>query len=122
MCPSSGKKELFWKNCVSPFRSTETIVKEYKHQLRLRPIHPNMRSTRKLRDQVIQMKLKVASQTKTKPFVMEDIEKVLKDIKQGKSRDPDGIARDTFKEPIIGNDLKISLLTLHCATILFNRE
>ena len=48
---------------------------------------------------------------------MEDLEKVLKDLKQGKSRDPDGIARDIFKEPIIGNDLKISLLTL-CNNII----
>ena len=43
---------------------------------------------------------------------MKDIQKVLKDLKLGKSRDPDGKARDIFKENIVGGDLKDSLLSL----------
>ena len=107
-----AKKNYLGKIVSAPSDLRKLLQKEYKNRLRSRPSHPDMKSHRRLRHQVIQMKLKLASQTQTKPFDMTDLEKVLHDLKLGKSRDPDGLARDIFKEQIIGYDLKYSLLTL----------
>ena len=43
---------------------------------------------------------------------MQDLEKILKTIKTGKSRDPTGISREIFLFSKIGSNLKESLLTL----------
>ena len=41
-----------------------------------------------------------------------ELEKVLKELKVGKSRDPGNNICDIFKEGVIGNDLKLSLLLM----------
>ena len=46
---------------------------------------------------------------------MKDLEQVMKEIKKGKSRDPEGICREIFQPSVIGNNLKLSLL------IMFNQ-
>ena len=56
--------------------------------------------------------MNIAKNTVSKPFSMEDLEKVLKNLKSGKSRDPTGISREIFSLSNIGNNLKESLLTL----------
>jgi hypothetical protein len=43
---------------------------------------------------------------------MKDLEKVLRGLKTGKCRDPEGMIREIFKEEVMGNDLKESLLTM----------
>ena len=43
---------------------------------------------------------------------MQDLDKVLKDLKSNKSRDPEGIERIIFKNTVIGANLKESLLNL----------
>ena len=43
---------------------------------------------------------------------MNDLINVLKSLKNGKCRDPEGMIRKIFKEEVIGEDLKISLLML----------
>ena len=56
--------------------------------------------------------MKAAMRIKTPPFSMTELEQVLKDIKTGKARDPEGLARDIFKQSVLGTDLKLSLLTM----------
>ena len=46
---------------------------------------------------------------------MEDLEAALKELKAGKCRDPEGLIREIFKDEVLGDDLKKSLL------ILFNK-
>ena len=36
----------------------------------------------------------------------------MKKTKNGKARDPDGLVREIFKTDVIGEDLKVSLLTM----------
>ena len=71
-----------------------------------------MQIAKKLRNQLIKMKIKLAKRTKSEPFLMKDLEKVLKTIKTGKSRDPIGISKEIFSWSNIGSNLKESLLTL----------
>ena len=43
---------------------------------------------------------------------MEELDKVLKSLKNGKSKDPDQYICEMFKEGVIGTDLKLSLLMM----------
>ena len=43
---------------------------------------------------------------------MENLEKALSDLKNGRSRDPEGLINEIFKKNVIGDDLKKSLLYL----------
>ena len=52
---------------------------------------------------------------KSANWTMKDLEKALKRLKTGKCMDPEGLIRDIFKEGVIGDNLKESLL------IMFNK-
>ena len=49
---------------------------------------------------------------KTPSWKMTDLEKVLKSLKIGKCRDPEGMIRELFKDDVMGDELKQSLLTM----------
>ena len=46
---------------------------------------------------------------------MQDLEDAIKSLKTGKCRDPEGLVRELYKEDVLGENLKQSLL------ILFNK-
>ena len=43
---------------------------------------------------------------------MDELEATLKSLKTGESRDPENIVNDIFKEGVIGDDLKYSMLLM----------
>ena len=43
---------------------------------------------------------------------MSDLERALGDLKNNKSRDPEGLINEIFKKGVIGDDLKLSLLSM----------
>ena len=49
---------------------------------------------------------------KSKDWTMKDLDKVLHSLKKNKSRDPEGLANEIFRDPIIGINLKKSLLVM----------
>ena len=53
-----------------------------------------------------------AKGTKTEPFAMKDLEIVLSGLNEQKAGGPEGLPRTTFKNTVIGSNLKESLLTL----------
>ena len=59
------------------------------------------------------MRLEIAKKKKTPPWQMNDLEEAIKTLKNGKCRDPEGLIREIFKEDVIGEDLKRSMLTMY---------
>ena len=53
---------------------------------------------------IFEMKLKLASNNKSKPWTMAELEVVLKNLKNNKSRDPEGFINEIFKIDVIGTD------------------
>ena len=88
---------------------------EFKERLRSRPTHPELIKVQQFRDSIFNLKLAKVKENKTADWTLKDLEVVLKDIKKGKSRDPDGISREIFHPSVIGDNLKQSLL------IMFNQ-
>ena len=112
----SAKYNYQNKIVTHPKDLTELLGEEYeKVRLRKRPTHPMMMKGKSIRKNIVKTKLRLASLKKSQPFKMNDLEVVLKGIKTSKARDPEGIARTIFKDNIIGDNLKESLL------ILFNK-
>ena len=58
------------------------------------------------------MKLKLAEVRPTRLWEMSDLEVALSDLKNNKSRDPEGLINELFKKNVIGEDLKKSLLMM----------
>ena len=71
-----------------------------------------MKLLKNIRKKVIDFKIKAAIKIKSPPFSMKELEQVLQDIKLGKARDPEGLARHIFKLSVIGTDLKQSMLKM----------
>ena len=63
-----------------------------------------------LKEYLFKLKLKYAGQVISEDWSIDDLEKVLKSLKNGKARDPHGHIYEIFK--YAGKDLKVSLLKL----------
>ena len=87
----------------------------FQYRLRHRPVKPGFEDHMKVQEELFNMRLKLAQGEKTPPWEMKDLEETLNSLKSGKSRDPEGLIREIFKDEVIGENLKMSLL------ILFNK-
>ena len=94
----------------SPKDIKSALRKEYMERLRSRPRHPKVNNV--IKSKTILLKLKNALKRKSEPITMNKLNIVLKNIKTGKARDADGMVREICKLNIIGQDLKLSLLTM----------
>ena len=56
--------------------------------------------------------MRLADSNKSVPWTLNDLEMVLKTLKPGKSRDPNGWVRDLFFSNVAGKNLKLSILKL----------
>ena len=84
-------------------------------RLRERPMRPDLVEIENVKQQLFQAILKICKKTRSKPWTMEDLEKVLSNLKKDKCRDPQGLINELFSTDVAGCDLKKSML------LLFNR-
>ena len=61
---------------------------------------------------MFQDRLKHAKNVKSSPFTLSELENTLKNLKSGKSRDPENLVTELFKLDAIGDDLKYSVLDM----------
>ena len=108
----SAKYNHKGKLVTDPKQLKRTLAKEYKDRLRHRPVRQDFVKMKFLRNKLIKIKLQHARRRKSKKWTMEDLDKVLKSLKKGKSRGPEGFSNELFKMPVIGIDLKKSLLIM----------
>ena len=58
------------------------------------------------------MKMRLAQSKSSPDWTMEDLDRALANLKNNKSRDPEGYINEIFKIGVIGTDLKKSLLEM----------
>ena len=118
LCPKVGgsiptaKRNHKGRIVSAPGEIKKLLAKEYKGRLRTRPVRPDLGSLELRKRRILKMKLKLAASKHTSPWSMSDLEKALKDLKNNKSRDPEGLINELFKINVIGDDLKRSLLVM----------
>ena len=95
-----------------PKKLKALLAQEYKHRLRARPVRPDFKNLEIRKKKLFEMKLKYASENKSKLWTKFDLERALRSLKVNRSRDPEGLVNEIFKKNVIGSDLKTSLLLL----------
>ena len=72
----------------------------------------DIKELKRLKEELFDIRLSLANSNKSVPWSLNDLEMVLKSLKPGKSRDPNGWVRDLFFSEIAGKNLKLSILKL----------
>ena len=107
-----GKKNIQGQIVTNPEEIKDLYLQTFVHRLRDRPVKSGYEEIIKLKDELFKLKIKAAKQNKTDPWKLEELESVLKKLKNDKSRDPNGLINELFKPGVIGDDLKLSLLLM----------
>ena len=107
-----GKKDRSGNMITNHERLKKLYLQTYIHRLRNRPIKEKFQEIKAFKDELFELKLSLASCNKSVPWTMENLEFVLKNLREGKSRDPNGWVNDLFRNDIAGKYLKMSLLKL----------
>ena len=95
-----------------PREIRKLLATEYKDRLRSRPVRPGLENMKKRKRLIFKMKMKLAERKSSPDWTMADLERALKNLKNGKSRDFEGYINEIFKMDVIGSDLKKSLLLM----------
>ena len=75
--------------------------------LRNRPIKEEFKEIKLFKEELFELKIKLASCNKLLPWTMEDLERVLKSLKNGKARDPNRWTNELFSKMKLFNKIKI---------------
>ena len=83
-------------------------IETYRDRLKPNPISEGLEDLKELKEYLFNLRSIYASKIVSEDWKMEDLEKVLKSLKNGKARDPHGHVYELYK--YAGKDLKASLL------------
>ena len=84
-------------------------LQTYKYRLRHRKIRADYEEVNNMKNLLFNMRLSLSKTRKSKPWERQDLLKVLKTLKSGKSCDAIGYSNELFKPGVIGCDLVTSL-------------
>ena len=90
----------------------ELTIKMYEDRLKSLKIREELRMHKLQRESTCGKRLKEAQENITPDWSMEDLNLVLKQLKNNKSRDPLGWANELFKPNKAGYDLKMAILRM----------
>ena len=87
----------------------------YVHRLRHREIRPELTEVSRLKTMLWNRRLDELKSNKSQKWTMDDLNEVLKGLKNNKACKPDGYIKEIFKPNVIGSNLRGGLLLLHLA-------
>ena len=106
------KKDQKGNIITEPSQLRSLYLETYKHRLRHRPIKDNLITLKQMKEKLWSLRLHLVRLRRSQPWGEKDLEGVLSKLKSGKARDPHGWVNELFKEGVMGQDLKASLLML----------
>ena len=107
-----GKRDRTGKMVTEHTELKHLYLKTYKLRMRNRPMKEELSDVQLMKNQLFETRLRIASQKKSKPWDLNDLEAALKSLKTDKARDPHGWVNELFKDGIAGRNLKLSLLCM----------
>ena len=107
-----GKKDSKGKIVTNHEQLKHLYLKTYRQRMRSRPMKDKLENLKELKNNLFDLRLELSKENKTRPWKMIHLETVLKGLKKDKSRDPNGWINELFKDGVIGNNLKKSLLCI----------
>ena len=117
LCPKgreqiSAKKDSSGNIVTEPEALKNLYVETYKRRLDHREMKPEFKDLLHLKNELWTSRLTRIKNVKTPPWTLTKLENALHSLKTKKSRDPNDMINEVFKEGTIGTDMKIALLNL----------
>ena len=97
---------------TAPNLLKDLYLRTYKHRLRQRMIKTEYFDIFFLKNELWESRMIELIHSKSEPWSLPDLRKVLKSLKNNKTMDPNGMINEIFKPGIIGTDLEVGLLDL----------
>ena len=100
-------------NLVTTEAGIKKLASEhYQKVLANRPMKDKLKNVQSDKEELAALRLNIAKTNKSPPWDAEDLEIVLKNLKNNKARDPLGNSNEIFKPTVAGSDLKLAILLL----------
>ena len=90
----------------------ELYLDTFLWRLRDRPMRPDLKDLQSIKTKMFEIILKTCANTRTDPWTIQELDKVLNSLKKDKCRDPKGLVNELFSTKVAGKNLKTSLLVL----------
>ena len=110
--PSTAMRDTNGKLITSKEEVKAESVKHYKNVFKERKITKDLQDFQAAREKLCLDRLKLARQTKSPEWSIEDVTCVLIELKTGKSKDPYEIPNELFKPIVAGDDLILAVVKL----------
>ena len=75
-------------------------------------MNPDLHELQERKEELCKERLELAKLKKSEPWTMSDLEYVLKYLKKGKLKDPNGHINEIFHTDLVGKDLKNAIIVL----------
>ena len=75
-------------------------------------MRPDLGNVRDRKQEIFKLQMLLSENCQSSPWQMSDLKKALKDLKKNKARDHAGYINELFKEDVIGDDMRNSLLVM----------
>ena len=110
--PPIAKMDTKGNLITSPNLIKKLYVDTYVDRLRHREIKPELVDLYHMKNDLWKRRQEILRLKKSPDWTIDDLNKVLKALKNNKSRDPHGFINDIFKPGVIGNNLRNGILYL----------
>ena len=108
----TGVQNIEGKVITNPNEKKGVILNHFMHIMRKRPVKEELKEVLNVNDEKFRIRIEMAKKKKSTPITLEELNRALKSLKTGKSRDPQSLVSELFKDGVIGTDLKNSLLMM----------
>ena len=103
----TAMKDEFGNLVTNQKEILELSLQHHKNVLKNRSIKDDLKKHEKEREQLAVLRMEEASKNKTPDWTLDDLEVVLKGLKNKKCRDPLGYINEIFKSDVCGDNLKM---------------
>ena len=110
--PPMAKHDEHGNVITAPTVLKQLYLKTYQHRLRQREMKMELMDVYYLKMELWMSRLESIKMVKTKPWNEENLDAVLKSMKNNKTKDPVGMINEVFKAGCIGSDLKKALVNM----------
>ena len=110
--PPMAKRDKSGTLITAPSLLKKLYLDTYTDRLRNREMSPEMTDLYEMKCELWRLQSEALKLKKSKDWSEADLDKVLKKLKNNKTRDPHGLINEIFKPGVIGRDLKLAMLSL----------
>jgi hypothetical protein len=110
--PPMAKRDKYGTLISAPSLLKKLYLDTYTERLRNREIRPEITDLYEMKCELWNLQFEALKSRKSRPWEVSDLDKVLKKLKNNKTRDPQGLINEIFKPGVIGMDLKLAILNL----------